>query len=228
MKQKKARMLTALITLSVCGASHASMGDDARLTGLLPKLGVNDALQNKSALRDGVNCASRGGLSVPLADILSLPVSGMATWDATTGVTPSAAGRGAETERVHRSPLLPGEFGARQSQGKNAAVAARDPDRAVRGHFQRIEILQYAQSSVAEAQPGVEPAHAAVMTMEARHRHFMKPVLNAELLEYRLDASADEPDTMLAGFNLSPCLDSSKRFVAKRVAQFRTLYQEAG
>ncbi|WP_437611405.1 family 20 glycosylhydrolase [Erwinia sp. V71] len=100
--------------------------------------------------------------------------------------------------------------------------------------FQRIEILQYAHTRVAEMIPEIDmPAHAraAIMAMEARQRSFMQLGVSALMQEYLLPDAINQPGaTSLLRYEHthypSACLDASKRYVAKAVAGFRAMHQE--
>ncbi|MFS2223509.1 beta-N-acetylhexosaminidase [Pantoea sp. B65] len=114
-----------------------------------------------------------------------------------------------------------------------------DSDNSGSGYFSRadyIDILQYAAARLIEVIPEVDmPAHAraAVIAMEARYQRLMRQGKAAEAAEYRLLDADDSSNTTSVQFYdrtsyLNPCLDSSKRFVAKVIGEFRAMHQAAG
>ncbi|WP_407704385.1 beta-N-acetylhexosaminidase [Winslowiella arboricola] len=114
-----------------------------------------------------------------------------------------------------------------------------DSDNHGSGYFSRadyIEILKYADARAIEVIPEVDmPAHAraAVIAMEARYQRLMQQGKVTEASQYRLLDPDDNSSTTSVQFYdrtsyLNPCLDSSKRFVDKVIAEFRSMHLEAG
>lgn len=107
------------------------------------------------------------------------------------------------------------------------------------GYFTRadyIAILQYARARHIEVIPEVDmPAHAraAVIAMEARYQRLMKAGDPVGAVYYRLLDPTDTSNTTGVQFYdrtgyLNPCLTSSRRFVAKVIAEIQQMHREAG
>ncbi|MFC5473776.1 beta-N-acetylhexosaminidase [Paraherbaspirillum soli] len=107
------------------------------------------------------------------------------------------------------------------------------------GYFTRsdyIEILQYAQARQIEVIPEIDmPAHAraAVVAMEARYRRLHRQGKELEANAYRLLDPSDTSRTTSVQFYdrrsfVNPCLESSKHFVDKVIAEIAGMHREAG
>ncbi|WP_085247785.1 beta-N-acetylhexosaminidase [Gilliamella mensalis] len=99
-----------------------------------------------------------------------------------------------------------------------------------------IEIVKYAKARFIEVIPEIDmPAHAraAIVSMEARYKRLVADGKEAQANEFRLVDPTDTSNTTTVQFYnrlsyLNPCLDSSKRFVNKIIAEIAKMHIEAG
>ncbi len=210
MNHNKARMLVAGWVMSLSGAIHASVGDQNQFTGRFSQLAASYQGQGNNTSRQGFSCIAAETFSASMLsdewqqafrDVLHMSAANLAVADV--------------------SDVLP--------------VTDHGVTEDVAHNFRRIEILLYAQRRMLEVAPKIEmPTHprATARVIQARYNSFMQMGMNTETQEYHLSDASGEADITREkiydySHYLNPCLNSSKRFVAKVVAEFRAMSQEA-
>lgn len=210
MNHNKARMLVAGWVMSLSGAVHASVGVQKPFSGGFSQLAASyQGLGNNTSLQ-GFSCTAAETISAPMLsdewqqafrDVLHMSAANFAVDHISDALTLTDHG-------------MPGDVGR---------------------NFRRIEILLYAQTQLLDVAPKIEmptPARETALVIQARYNSVMQMGMNTQAQKYPLaDASGEAditPEKMSDyGHYLNPCLNSSKRFVAKVVAEFRAVSQEA-
>jgi len=199
-------MLVAGMMISLSGAIYASMGERTPFTGRFSQLAASYQGQGNNTALQGFSC--------------------------TTTETISASMISDEWQQAFREVLPMSAVNLMLAgTGEVVPLTEHSVTEDVARNFRRIEILLYAQTRVPEVSAQIDmPSHAreAALAKQARYNSVMQMGMNTQMQELHLpDASGEAAITAENSHYLNSCLNSSRRFVAKVIAEFRTMYQEA-